>query len=160
MANTSPLRVEENVVDAGSAMPKHNFPALDGLRAIAITAVLVTHFRGGIDLDSPANRLFVFWTNFGWMGVDLFFVLSGFLITGILLDSKQNAPILPWLRFFRPFYGRRILRIFPLYWVYLLIVWKLIRPLAKAAVAHTPLFSEAMRQAQEIPKEVGPSGPS
>ncbi|MBN2117448.1 MAG: acyltransferase [Anaerolineales bacterium] len=76
-------------------------PGLDGLRAIAILLVFATHS----DL-----------AEFGWVGVQLFFVLSGFLITGILLDMKDS---LPAGKYFTKFYGRRFLRIFPLYYFYL-----------------------------------------
>ena len=78
------------------------YPALDGLRAIAFLMVFGLHYLG------------LAW---GWAGVDLFFVLSGFLITGILLDSRDD------LHRVRNFYARRTLRIFPLYYaVFLLLV--------------------------------------
>jgi peptidoglycan/LPS O-acetylase OafA/YrhL len=78
-------------------------PALDGLRAIAIIVVLLFH------LNAQAFSI-------GWTGVLLFFVLSGYLITNILLEAK-NSP-----RYFSNFYARRLLRIFPAYYLYLLIV--------------------------------------
>ncbi|HEX2697603.1 MAG TPA: acyltransferase family protein, partial [Anaerolineales bacterium] len=74
---------------------------LDGLRAIAFLMVFAFHTRH---------------LEFGWMGVQLFFVLSGFLITGILLNIKDS---LAGKQFFVKFYGRRFLRIFPLYYFYL-----------------------------------------
>ena len=81
---------------------------LDGLRAIAFLIVFFFHTR-----NLP----------FGWMGVQLFFVLSGFLITDILLRMKER---LPRREFFIKFYGRRFLRIFPLYYFYLFLLAALI----------------------------------
>ncbi|MHA4808132.1 acyltransferase family protein [Flavitalea flava] len=78
--------------------------SLDGVRAIAI--ILVMTFHAGI-LD------------FGWIGVQLFFVLSGFLITGILWKEKTKEGSLGFK--FKKFWVRRSLRIFPLYYAYLLI---------------------------------------
>jgi peptidoglycan/LPS O-acetylase OafA/YrhL len=83
-------------------------PGLDGLRAVAFLIVFLFHTR-----HLP----------FGWMGVQLFFVLSGFLITDILLRMKES---LPRREFFVKFYGRRFLRIFPLYYFYLLLLVGLI----------------------------------
>ena len=77
---------------------------LDGLRAIAFLLVFFFHARFG---------------TFGWMGVQLFFVLSGFLITGILLDMKR---LLSPQWYFVKFYGRRFLRIIPLYYLYLFLI--------------------------------------
>lgn len=76
-------------------------PGLDGVRAIAI--LLVFAYHGDL-------------IEFGWAGVQLFFVLSGFLITSILLDMKASLPV---GEYFKKFYGRRFLRIFPLYYFYL-----------------------------------------
>lgn len=89
-----------------------HIPELDGLRGLAIGLVLIFHFRNlatttGIDL------VWLKLSAAGWCGVDLFFVLSGFLITGILLDTKGSP------EFFRSFYVRRVLRIFPLYYGFL-----------------------------------------
>jgi peptidoglycan/LPS O-acetylase OafA/YrhL len=83
------------------------FPALDGVRAIAALMVMACHFCQDKNMGGP-------WI-IGQTGVDLFFVLSGFLITTILL----LAPAKDW-REVRTFYLRRILRIFPLYYGYLI----------------------------------------
>jgi peptidoglycan/LPS O-acetylase OafA/YrhL len=88
------------------------YPALDGLRALAITLVFIDHFGGGSH-GGPMLQWFNRLRVFGGAGVILFFVLSGFLITGILYDS------LPDQRYFKNFYIRRSLRIFPIFYLVL-----------------------------------------
>ena len=90
-------------------------PELNGLRAVAILLVMFYHFRE----TSPepfGHFSFVYWTfAYGWIGVDLFFVLSGFLITTILLNTRESP------KYFQTFYCRRALRIFPIYCVAVLL---------------------------------------
>jgi peptidoglycan/LPS O-acetylase OafA/YrhL len=94
--------------------------ALDGIRGVAVLAVMSSHLfrsnyvRGGL-LGTAVGRVF----SFGAKGVDLFFVLSGFLITGILYDSLHDTG------YFRKFYTRRCLRIFPLYYGVLIVLFAL-----------------------------------
>jgi peptidoglycan/LPS O-acetylase OafA/YrhL len=87
-----------------------HMPALDGVRGLAIILVMVSHLRGVLDPHTYLERVLSKTMESGWIGVDLFFVLSGFLITGILLDTKSSRG------YFSSFYMRRILRIFPLYY--------------------------------------------
>ena len=89
------------------------YVALDGLRAIAVIMVFFQHYGAG--------HAFIF--GWGWTGVDIFFVLSGFLITGILYDSQSKG------HRYRDFYIRRTLRIFPLYY----FVWATVLVLAPFA---------------------------
>ncbi|MGH9480062.1 MAG: acyltransferase family protein, partial [Terriglobales bacterium] len=87
-----------------------HLPGLDGLRGLAIALVLLHHCAPRLvtlGLGAVAD--------WGWTGVDLFFVLSGFLITGIVLDGRQ-APL-----FFRNFYARRGLRILPVFALVLVV---------------------------------------
>jgi peptidoglycan/LPS O-acetylase OafA/YrhL len=102
--------------------PAHRDLALDGLRGLAVLLVLLLHFQLPVGPTS-ADRWVHIAQVMGYSGVDLFFVLSGFLITGVLLDAK-GAP-----RYFRTFYARRALRVLPLYYGTLIVLlW--IAPLA------------------------------
>lgn len=83
---------------------RNHYPALDGLRGVAILLVVFLHNFG-----------FMSYFFFGWLGVDLFFVLSGFLITEILLNTVGQK------NFLKNFYVRRVLRIFPLFYLVLVI---------------------------------------
>ena len=105
--------------------------ALDGLRGVAILLVLLAHMQlppGGLPLDHAVYSARIA----GSTGVDLFFVLSGFLITGVLLDALGDQ------HYFRNFYARRALRTLPLYYgavLFLLFVWPLITPDGPAPLA-------------------------
>jgi peptidoglycan/LPS O-acetylase OafA/YrhL len=90
--------------------PGAHAPALDGLRGVAIACVMAYHQTLIAGTPSALDRAFAFLPLGGWAGVDLFFVLSGFLITGILLDSRGGEG------YYRSFYARRALRILPLYY--------------------------------------------
>ncbi|MBP6828233.1 MAG: acyltransferase [Saprospiraceae bacterium] len=97
--------------------------ALDGVRGLAVLLVLLSHFL-----------LREFWSDeqcyvlaqAGWLGVDLFFVLSGFLITGILLDTRHTH------NYWSSFYKRRVLRIFPLYFFVVTVTWLTVILIEKA----------------------------
>ena len=99
------------------SLSRRHIPALDGLRGLAILLVLGFHFSAAFPLrpDSAAETLLEGFLQSGWCGVDLFFVLSGFLITGILYDTKANR-VITTSGYFRNFYARRVLRIFPIYY--------------------------------------------
>jgi peptidoglycan/LPS O-acetylase OafA/YrhL len=90
-------------------------PALDGIRGLAILAVTAYRFSIGPDDNRLPGKLLFKALHHGDLGVDLFFVLSGFLITGILFDAKGED------HYFRNFYARRALRIFPLYYGFLFV---------------------------------------
>jgi len=92
-------------------------PALTGVRGLAVLMVLIFHFVGTVPPTTTVERAVVSVTNYGSYGVELFFILSGFLITGILYDT-HNHP-----HYFRNFYMRRSLRIFPLYYGVLALVF-------------------------------------
>lgn len=97
-----------------------HLPALDGLRGLAIILVIVAHCENALSLPAKPDvivEVIQKVISYSTCGVDLFFVLSGFLITGILIRSKNSA------NYFRSFYARRALRIFPLYYLVLFLIF-------------------------------------
>lgn len=92
-------------------MPNHNatyWPVLDGVRGIAFLLVWLSHLN-----PAAAGG----WFAYGWIGVELFFVLSGFLITGVLLQCKAGYN--NFWDYYGHFLRNRVLRIFPLYYFFL-----------------------------------------
>ncbi|HWF44152.1 MAG TPA: acyltransferase [Candidatus Kapabacteria bacterium] len=98
---------------------KH-YPALDGLRGIAALMVVAHHSAFSYGMTGFFDKAYLRATSLLWVGVDLFFVLSGFLITNILLETKHSP------NYFRTFYARRFLRIFPLYYAFLAVLYFLV----------------------------------
>jgi peptidoglycan/LPS O-acetylase OafA/YrhL len=100
-----------------------HIPSLDGVRGLAILLVLFSHlFSSNLTTGSKFFDLLSAIRESSYIGVNLFFVLSGFLITGILLDTLDRP------HFFKNFYSRRALRIFPLYYGFLILLLLLTHP--------------------------------
>lgn len=95
---------------------KH-YNELDGIRAVAVIMVMFYHFFKDVIVQHDILLLIQKLSLFGKTGVSLFFVLSGFLITRILVNTKQNDS------YFKSFYIKRILRIFPLYYFFLVVYY-------------------------------------
>lgn len=114
-ANDCTMRLEGQRV----SITRQQIKELDGLRGIAIIMVFLYHIlpRSAFIYDNASMKILYKDLNIGWAGVDLFFVLSGFLITSSLLELKSKE------RFFVNFYGRRTLRIFPLYYLSLVLIF-------------------------------------
>lgn len=93
---------------------RNRIPELDGIRGVAILIVIVWHFvNNKIYVVAPLSMFIQKITSFFWSGVDLFFILSGFLLGRILLQNKNSK------NYFKTFYARRFFRIFPLYYLVL-----------------------------------------
>jgi peptidoglycan/LPS O-acetylase OafA/YrhL len=139
MASPVPLKASEPAEVSWRPSLGH-IPALDGLRGLAILTVMCHHFlfiRG----DGRATLLVQRLAHCGLFGVDLFFVLSGFLITGILLDTQHTRHAL------LNFYMRRTLRIFPLYYFVLLVfvLVAFVYPLSQFQGDGVPRFQSVLR---------------
>jgi len=113
---------------------RNYYSALDGIRGLAIVLVVICHFHDFYLVEMiPQARWETLWlqlADFTWVGVDLFFALSGFLITGILLRTRTQEG------YFKNFYMRRFFRIFPLYYGFLFLYFKVAPHFVD--LAHTP----------------------
>ncbi|HUK30805.1 MAG TPA: acyltransferase [Candidatus Acidoferrum sp.] len=105
-------------MSATQSLSAKRIPELDGLRGIAISLVIILHyFTAALTVYRPHPLAYLqIATRLSWSGVDLFFVLSGFLIGGILLDARGSA------NYFKVFYLRRFCRIFPIFFVFLALI--------------------------------------
>ena len=116
-SDPSPVTVDS--LEPGMRVASPRILALDGIRGLAMILVLVWHFLSCQVRTTPGSSIAYMMKllSYSWAGVDLFFVLSGFLIGGILLDQRSSP------NYFIPFYLRRACRIFPLYYlVYVLFL--------------------------------------
>jgi peptidoglycan/LPS O-acetylase OafA/YrhL len=104
-------------------------PALDGLRAIAVTLVIGYHGAG------PALGWLTRQFN-GWAGVDLFFVLSGYLITSLLIQEQEDFGSFS----LKAFYVRRCLRIMPAFYTFLAVMFVWYGPSASSAIGITAIY--------------------
>jgi len=129
------MRVMEEKLEKGYLIE------LDGLRFIAVSLVMIGHFTSETHLEKFT------WT-FGSLGVTLFFVLSGFLISRILMSEKEKMTSLP--QSLKTFYIRRFLRIFPLYYLVLAIAFIADIPSARQyfgwLLSYTANYPAAMTQ--------------
>lgn len=112
------VTMDRSAAEVDRSLERGHILALDGLRGIAILLVVACHFVSNLHItaDGWAWPLVAF-AHAGWAGVDLFFVLSGFLITGILIDARGSNS------YFKAFYARRALRILPVYYGFLFVIF-------------------------------------
>lgn len=110
-------------------------PALDGVRGFAFLMVILIHCFYLI----PTNPVWAGWDHvakLGWFSIDLFFVLSGYLITRILIADRGRSD------YFSRFYLRRVFRIFPAYFVALALIWLLLPLMPQPPGFHGDLLGQ------------------
>jgi len=146
---------------SASAKPRESLKhidSLDGIRGVAISMVLIFHLLwSNSQTGSAVMDFIVRLRGAGWAGVDLFFSLSGFLITGILFDTLHTG------HYFKNFYGRRFLRIFPVYYGVLLVLYLIFHPihfnqcrqflLLAGYLQNTPLWWHGLQTAVALPTD-------
>jgi peptidoglycan/LPS O-acetylase OafA/YrhL len=122
--------------ETAAGNPARYLPALDGLRAIAVLGVLLSHYAAAVP-----------WVFYGALGVQLFFVLSGFLITGILLRARADAAEAGASRLsvVGHFYVRRALRLLPLFYAVLAIAWLVDFETTRSTVLWHALYASNLR---------------
>jgi peptidoglycan/LPS O-acetylase OafA/YrhL len=120
MHESHALEIADSLAASTPRVARLKIAELDGLRGVAILLVFLTHFIAGylaptaVGIDGSVRAV----ARIGWTGVDLFFVLSGYLITGVLLDTKRHPG------YWTNYAAKRCLRIFPLYFgVLILLFW-------------------------------------
>ncbi|MDQ6690283.1 MAG: acyltransferase [Gemmatimonadota bacterium] len=112
------VTMDRSAGEVDRSLERGHILALDGLRGIAILLVIFCHFVSNLHITADGWAWpFVAIAHAGWAGVDLFFVLSGFLITGILVDARGSPS------YFKAFYARRALRILPAYYGFLFAIF-------------------------------------
>ena len=130
------MQTPRNLPDGNCLDLKKRLPELDGIRGCAIMLVLVWHYVQNQLHPEIGSGLAYFKQAIGftWSGVDLFFVLSGFLIAGILMDQRRKP------HYFRTFYVRRVCRIFPLYYLNLAIFLVMLSWQSGQSAVFAPLY--------------------
>jgi peptidoglycan/LPS O-acetylase OafA/YrhL len=129
------VTMDRSAGEVDRSLERGHILALDGLRGVAILLVVACHFVSNlwITADGWAWPLVAF-AHAGWAGVDLFFVLSGFLITGILIDARGSNS------YFKAFYARRALRILPAYYGFLIAIF-IVLPLLHVGVGDNAMLA-------------------
>jgi peptidoglycan/LPS O-acetylase OafA/YrhL len=127
--------MDRSAAEVDRSLERGHILALDGFRGIAILLVVACHFVSNLKIsaEGPAWVLVAI-AQAGWMGVDLFFVLSGFLITGILVDARGSSS------YFKAFYARRALRILPAYYGFLIAIF-IVLPLLHVGVGDNAMLA-------------------
>jgi len=134
-------------------------PELQGLRGIAVLAVVIYHCHARLEGTPLLINWFHYASLWGWAGVNLFFTLSGFLITSILIESRDKP------HYFKNFYARRALRIWPVYFLLLIVCYSVPEWFLGDTLAHQTgwktltayaLFLQNLRHAP-LPGTLGPT---